>query len=52
LNWLALQLRIEGEDGIRLADVELLGCRHEFDIRKVSVLRHLRLRDRTGRRRR
>jgi trehalose/maltose hydrolase-like predicted phosphorylase len=48
-NWLVLQLRIEGEDAIRLADVELLGYRHEFDIRNVTVLRHLRFRDRAGR---
>jgi trehalose/maltose hydrolase-like predicted phosphorylase len=48
-NWLVLVLRIEGEDAIRLADVELLGYRHEFDIRNVIVLRHLRFRDRTGR---
>src|SRR6266699_3744459 len=48
-NWLVLALRIEGEDAIRLADVELLGYRHEFDIRNVTVLRHLRFRDHTGR---
>jgi trehalose/maltose hydrolase-like predicted phosphorylase len=48
-NWLVLALRIEGEDAIRLADVELLGYRHEYDIRNVTVLRHLRFRDRTGR---
>jgi trehalose/maltose hydrolase-like predicted phosphorylase len=48
-NWLVLQLRIEGEDAIRLADVELLGYRHVFDIRNVTVLRHLRVRDSAGR---
>jgi trehalose/maltose hydrolase-like predicted phosphorylase len=48
-NWLVLQLRIEGEDAIRLGDVELLGYRHEFDIRNVTVLRSLRFRDRAGR---
>ena len=48
-NWLALQLRIEGEDAIRLADVELLGYRHELDIRYATVVRHLRFRDRGGR---
>jgi trehalose/maltose hydrolase-like predicted phosphorylase len=48
-NWLVLELRIEGEDAIRLADVELLGYRHELDIRNATVLRHLRFRDRTGR---
>jgi trehalose/maltose hydrolase-like predicted phosphorylase len=48
-NWLVLQLRIEGEEAIRLADVELLGYRHDFDIRNVTVLRHFRFRDRAGR---
>jgi trehalose/maltose hydrolase-like predicted phosphorylase len=48
-NWLVLQLRIEGEDAIRLADVELLDYRHELDIRNAAVARHLRFRDRSGR---
>jgi trehalose/maltose hydrolase-like predicted phosphorylase len=48
-NWLVLQLRIEGEEAIRLADVELLGYRHDFDIRNVTVARHLHFRDRAGR---
>jgi trehalose/maltose hydrolase-like predicted phosphorylase len=48
-NWLVLQLRIEGEEAIRLADVELLDYRHDFDIRNVTVRRHLRFRDRAGR---
>jgi trehalose/maltose hydrolase-like predicted phosphorylase len=48
-NWLVLGLRIEGEDAIRLDDVELLGYRHEYDIRNVSVARHVRFRDRAGR---
>ena len=48
-NWLVLELRIEGEDAIRLDDVELLGYRHEYHIRDATVLRHLRFRDRTGR---
>jgi len=48
-NWLVLVLRIEGEDAIRLTDVELLGYRHEFDIRYATVVRHLRFRDRGGR---
>ena len=38
-NWLVLQLRIEGEDAIRLADVELLDYRHELDIRYATVVR-------------
>ena len=36
-NWLVLKLRIEGEDAIRLADVELLSYRHELDIRTAVV---------------
>ena len=50
-NWLVLQLRIEGEDAIRLADVELLGYRHELDIRYATVVRDLHFRDRSGRKR-
>jgi trehalose/maltose hydrolase-like predicted phosphorylase len=48
-NWLVLKLRIDGEDAISLADVELLDYRHEFDIQKAIVSRHLRFRDRKGR---
>ena len=48
-NWLVLELRVEGEDAIRLDDVELLDYRHEYDIRNATVLRHLRFRDRAGR---
>jgi len=48
-NWLVLKLRIEGEDPIRLADVELLGYRHEFEIRTATVIRELRFRDAAGR---
>jgi len=48
-NWLVLQLRIEGGDVIRLADVELLGYRHELNIRCATVIRGLRFRDRFGR---
>ena len=48
-NWLVLQLRIEGGEAIRLADVELLGYRHELDIRCATVVRHLRFRDPSGR---
>jgi trehalose/maltose hydrolase-like predicted phosphorylase len=48
-NWLVLQLRIEGEDAIRLAEVDLLGYRHELDIRYATVVRHVRFRDRSGR---
>src|SRR5882757_3873368 len=48
-NWLVLQLRIEGGDVIRLADVELLGYRHELDMRFATVNRHLSFRDHEGR---
>ena len=47
-NWLVLQLRIEGGDVIRLADVDLLGYRHELDIRFATVSRHLSFRDQQG----
>ena len=48
-NWLVLELRIEGEDAIRLVDVELLGYRHELDLRNATVSRRVRFRDRNGR---
>ena len=48
-NWLVLQLRIEGEDAIRLADVTLLSYRHELDMRNVTLVRQLRFRDGGGR---
>ena len=48
-NWLVLKLRIEGEDPIRLADVELLDYRHELEIRTATVIRELRFRDPAGR---
>ena len=48
-NWLVLQLRIEGEDVIRLAGVELVSYRHELDIRNVTLIRQLRFRDGGGR---
>ena len=48
-NWLVLELRIEGEDAVRLDDVELLGYRHELDIRSATVRRILRFLDRSGR---
>jgi trehalose/maltose hydrolase-like predicted phosphorylase len=47
-NWLVLQLRIEGGDVIRLADVDLLGYRHELDIQFATVSRHLSFRDPEG----
>ncbi len=48
-NWLALKLRIEGEDVIILANVELVSYRHELDIRNVTLVRQLRFRDSRGR---
>jgi trehalose/maltose hydrolase-like predicted phosphorylase len=48
-NWLVLQLRIEDEDVIRLADVDLVSYRHELDIRNVTLVRRLRFRDGAGR---
>ncbi|MDR3081987.1 MAG: glycoside hydrolase family 65 protein, partial [Streptomyces sp.] len=48
-NWLVLQLRIEGEDVIRLADVDLVSYRHELDIRNATLVRELRFRDSAGR---
>jgi trehalose/maltose hydrolase-like predicted phosphorylase len=48
-NWLVLQLSIEGEDVIRLADVELVSYRHELDIRNATLVRELRFRDSGGR---
>lgn len=48
-NWLVLKLKIEGEDAIRLGNVELLDYRHEYDIATAMVVRELRFRDRAGR---
>jgi trehalose/maltose hydrolase-like predicted phosphorylase len=48
-NWLVLKLRIEGGDAVRLADVELLDYRHEFDLRRALLTRRLRFRDADGR---
>src|SRR5580693_3053082 len=48
-NWLVLKMRMEGEDVIRLADVELVSYRHELDIRNVTLVRQLRFRDSRGR---
>jgi trehalose/maltose hydrolase-like predicted phosphorylase len=48
-NWLVVKVRIEGEDAVRLADVELLDYRHGLDIRNAVVVRELRFRDRSSR---
>ncbi len=48
-NWLVLKLRIEGEEAVRLADVELLDYHHRLDVRNATVVRELRFRDRNAR---
>jgi trehalose/maltose hydrolase-like predicted phosphorylase/beta-phosphoglucomutase-like phosphatase (HAD superfamily) len=48
-NWLVLKLRIEGEDAIKLSDVEVFAYRHEYDIRNAMVIRELCFRDHAGR---
>jgi trehalose/maltose hydrolase-like predicted phosphorylase len=48
-NWLVLMLRIDGDDVIRLASIELASYRHELDIRNVTVVRQLRFLDGGGR---
>jgi trehalose/maltose hydrolase-like predicted phosphorylase/beta-phosphoglucomutase-like phosphatase (HAD superfamily) len=46
---LSLKLCIEGEDPVRLANVELMSYRHSYDVRHALVMRELRFRDRAGR---
>jgi trehalose/maltose hydrolase-like predicted phosphorylase len=48
-NWLVLKLRIDGEEVIRLAGVELVSYRHELDIRNATCARQVRFRDASGR---
>lgn len=48
-NWLVLKLRIEGEEVLRLGNVELLSYVHGYDLRSALVSRALRFRDRAGR---
>jgi trehalose/maltose hydrolase-like predicted phosphorylase len=48
-NWLALKLRIGGDEPINLKNVELLSYRHEVDFRNAMVMRRLRFRDHRGR---
>jgi trehalose-phosphatase len=48
-NWLALKLRLEGEEPFRLGEVELLSYRHAYDFRNAVLMRELRFRDRAGR---
>jgi trehalose/maltose hydrolase-like predicted phosphorylase len=48
-NWLLLKLRIEGEEAVRLDNVELLSYRHSYDIRNAVVEREIQFRDRIDR---
>ena len=48
-NWAVLMLRIEGEEVLRLDEIELLSYRHGYDIRGAVVGRDLRFRDQAGR---
>ena len=48
-NWLLLKLRIEGEEAIRLDNVDLLSYRHSYDIRNAVVERKIQFRDRADR---
>ena len=48
-NWLLLQLRIEGEEPLRLDAVELLGYHHLYSVADAVLTRRLRFRDRAGR---
>ena len=48
-NWLVLKLRIEGEDAIRLTDVEVLDYHHALDLRGGVMTRSVSFRDAAGR---
>ena len=48
-NCSLLLLRIEDEEPIRLANVELVSYRHAYDVRHALLTRELRFRDRAGR---
>ena len=48
-NWQLLQLRVAGEELLRLEDVELLSYGHGYDVRHAVVWRELRFRDPAGR---
>lgn len=48
-NWMVLKLRIEGEEAIRLSNVEVVAYRHVYDIRHALVQREVRFRDRRDR---
>jgi trehalose/maltose hydrolase-like predicted phosphorylase len=48
-NWLVLKLRIDGEEILRLENLDVLSYRHALDVRDAVVIRELRFRDRMGR---
>jgi alpha,alpha-trehalase len=48
-NCFSLELIVDGEEPLRLADVELLSYRHAYDVRHALLSRELRFRDRAGR---
>ena len=48
-NWLVLKLRIDGEEILRLENLDVLSYRHALDVRNALVIRELRFRDRMGR---
>jgi len=47
-NWLLMKLRIEGEEAVRLDNVEVLSYRHSYNVRNAVVEREIRFRDRIG----
>lgn len=49
-NWLALGLRIAGEDWFDARAVTILSYRQELDLRRGMLLRHIRFEDGQGRR--
>jgi trehalose/maltose hydrolase-like predicted phosphorylase len=48
-NWLLLEMRIEGEEAVRVNNVEILSYRQEYDVRNALLKRNQRFRDRAGR---
>ncbi|MGH3763626.1 MAG: glycoside hydrolase family 65 protein [Pseudonocardiaceae bacterium] len=48
-NWLLLKLKIEGEEVIRLDNVDVDSYRHSYDIRNAVVQREIRFTDRAKR---
>jgi trehalose/maltose hydrolase-like predicted phosphorylase len=48
-NWLVLKLRLDGDEAVRLAEVEVLDYSHELDLRCAVMTRLVRFRDAVGR---